>query len=345
MPSTIDETTCHITAEVCQVAGKPRKNEKRYCALLEMLRDTVYASTMSGELIHVNQSALDLFGYTREEMTGMNISNIYVDSEDMRRLQQEIEQNGSVKDYEVKLRRSNGIEMECQIISTLRLSNDNSILGYQGVIYPIAKVEKTEEERKQKTQMLMNAIRSTIEAMAATTELRDPYTAGHQRRVADLAVAIGKEMRLSKDWIEGIRMAAIVHDIDKIYVPAEILSKPGRLNEIEFALIKMHAKCGYDILKTIESPWPIAKIVLQHHMRMDGSGYPDRETAGKLMPQARILAVADVVEAVSSHRPYRIGLGIDKALEEITQHRGTLYDADAVDACRSLFIKKAYQLQ
>ena len=180
--------------------------------------------------------------------------------------------------------------------------------------------------------------------MAATTELRDPYTAGHQRRVADLAIAVSKEMGCSENDIEGIRMAAVVHDIGKIYVPAEILSKPGQLNELEFALIQMHPKCGYDILKNIESPWPIADIVLQHHMRLNGSGYPGYNGEQELMPQAKILAVADVVEAISSHRPYREGLGINKALEEISQNRGILYDVNAVDACVGLVTQKDFGL-
>ncbi len=163
--------------------------------------------------------------------------------------------------------------------------------------------------------------------------MRDPYTAGHQKRVTDLACAIAEEMSLSKEQIEGLQMAGLIHDVGKILVPAEILSKPGRLTEIDFSMIETHPKVGYDILKTIEFPYPVAQIVIQHHERMDGSGYPAGLTGKEILLEARILAVADVVEAIASHRPYRPALGQDKAIEEISQNRGVLYDPKAVDAC------------
>ncbi len=182
-----------------------------------------------------------------------------------------------------------------------------------------------------------------IEAIAQTVETRDPYTAGHQRRVADLACAIATEMKLPRDVIEGIRIAGIVHDLGKISVPAEILNKPGRLKEIEFNLIKSHPSVAYDILKTIDFPWPIAMIVLQHHERLDGSGYPAGLRAKDITIEAKVLYVADVVEAMASHRPYRPSLGIDQALEEITRNRGRLYDAKVVDFCLRLFRVKGYR--
>jgi HD-GYP domain-containing protein (c-di-GMP phosphodiesterase class II)/DNA-binding LacI/PurR family transcriptional regulator len=182
-----------------------------------------------------------------------------------------------------------------------------------------------------------------IEAIAQTVETRDPYTAGHQRRVADLACAIATEMKLSRDMIEGIRTAGIVHDLGKISVPAEILNKPGRLKEIEFNLIKSHPNVAYDILKTIDFPWPIALIVLQHHERLDGSGYPAGLHAKDIMMEAKVLCVADVVEAMASHRPYRPALGIEHALEEIIKNRGLLYDSEVVDNCLRLFRIKGYR--
>jgi putative nucleotidyltransferase with HDIG domain len=180
--------------------------------------------------------------------------------------------------------------------------------------------------------------------MAATVETRDPYTAGHQRRVADLARAIAVEMGLSSEQIEGIRMAAIVHDIGKVSVPAEILSKPTKLAEIEFHLIKGHPQSGYDILKDIDFPWPIARIVLEHHERMNGSGYPNGLTGDKTFIESRVLAVADVVEAIASHRPARPARELSAALAEITQHKETLYDPGVVDACNRLFHRRAYAL-
>ncbi len=179
--------------------------------------------------------------------------------------------------------------------------------------------------------------------MSLTVESRDPYTAGHQRRVAGLATAVAEEMSLSRDRIEGIRMAGMIHDIGKISIPAGILSKPGRITEYEFGMIKSHPQVGYDILKQIEFPWPVAQMVYQHHERIDGSGYPQGISGEEILLQAKILGVADVVEAMASHRPYRPALGIEKALEEISQNKGLLYDPDVVYACLKLFKEKRFE--
>jgi len=194
-----------------------------------------------------------------------------------------------------------------------------------------------EEKLKESFERLKRTIGETTIALTSILEKRDPYTAQHQQRVAYLACAIAQELGFSEEEIEGINVAAVLHDIGKIYVPSEILSKPGKLTESEFAIIKTHPLVACDILKKIEFPWPIAPIVLQHHERMDGSGYPHRLSDGDIVPEARILGVADVVEAMSSHRPYRAALGIDKALEEIAKNRGILYDPEVVDACIKLF--------
>jgi putative nucleotidyltransferase with HDIG domain len=180
--------------------------------------------------------------------------------------------------------------------------------------------------------------------MALTVETRDPYTAGHQRRVSNLAREIAKEMGVSKDQIQGVRMAGVIHDIGKISVPAEILSKPGKISENEFGIIKEHPNVGYNILKTVDFPWPIAQIVLQHHERIDGSGYPNGISGEDILLEARILAVADVVEAMASHRPYRAALGINVAFNEISKNHGSLYDPKVVDACLRLFKEKGYCL-
>ncbi len=332
------------TAAVNQMADNLSKKEENCYRLLELLREPAYISTLDNKVVYANHSTLGFFGCTRKVAIGMDVSDIFVDPDEWERLRRKVEHDGIVRDYEVKLCKMNKVEIDCHLTSTLHLANNDSILGYQSVIYPIVEAKWTKDKLEHNVQNMMHAMKSTIEAMAATTELRDPYTAGHQRRVADLAIAIGKEMGCSENDIEGIRMAAVVHDIGKIYVPAEILSKPGQLNGPEFALIQMHPKCGYDILKNIESPWPIADIVLQHHMRLNGSGYPDCDGEQELMPQSKILAVADVVEAISSHRPYREGLGINKALEEISQNKGILFDVNAVDACVGLITQKGFSL-
>jgi HD-GYP domain-containing protein (c-di-GMP phosphodiesterase class II) len=205
-----------------------------------------------------------------------------------------------------------------------------------------------EVKRLQGNQVLMEKLRKTlggtIQVISRAVEMKDPYTAGHQRRAADLARAIATEMGISADRTDFVRLAGTIHDIGKISVPAEILSKPTKLTDIEFGLIKAHAQAGYDILKDIEFPWPMADVILQHHERMDGSGYPQGIKGDDLLLESRILAVADVVESMASHRPYRPALGIDAALKEITKNRGTLYDPRVVDICLRLFNEKSYKL-
>jgi HD-GYP domain-containing protein (c-di-GMP phosphodiesterase class II) len=209
----------------------------------------------------------------------------------------------------------------------------------------ITERKRAEEELQRTLEKLRKTLGSTIQAMAVTVETKDPYTAGHQRRVTDLARAIATEMGLSKERTEGIRMAAVIHDIGKITVPTDILNKPGPLTDHEFGIIECHPRTGYDILKTVEFPWPIAQIIFQHHERMDGSGYPQGLAGEDILLEARVLAVADVVEAMASFRPYRPARGLDKALEEISQNRGVLYDAEAVDACLKLFTEKRFEFE
>lgn len=205
-----------------------------------------------------------------------------------------------------------------------------------------------EVRRLRENQVLMEKLRKTlggtIQVVSRAVELRDPYTAGHQRRAADLARSIATEMGLSADTADFIRIACTIHDIGKISVPAEILSKPTKLTDIEFSLIKAHAQAGYDILKNIEFPWPVADVILQHHERMDGSGYPQGIKGDDLLLESRILAVADVVESMASHRPYRPALGIDAALAEIAKNKGIRYDLEVVDVCLKLFNEKGYKM-
>ena len=200
-------------------------------------------------------------------------------------------------------------------------------------------------EQQRSAEQVRMGLEGTVQAIADLVEARDPYTAGHQQRVAQLAAAISVEMGLPEAQVRGIHLAGIIHDLGKIQTPAEILSKPGKLSAVEFSLIKEHPQTGYEILKDIEFPWPIAQIVLQHHEKLDGSGYPHGLKGSEILLEARILSVADVVEAMSSHRPYRPGLGVDAALAEIGNGRGTRYDPDVVDACVRLFKEKNYNLK
>jgi len=198
-------------------------------------------------------------------------------------------------------------------------------------------VDERTDSLQRSMKKLENAMNGIVRAIAHTVETRDPYTAGHQRRVADLAVALAQAVGFEEDMVEAVRMAALIHDLGKISVPAEILSKPSRLTVNEFNLIKEHPQVGYDILKDIEFPWEIATMVYQHHEKLDGSGYPLGISGKEILPESRVLTVADVVEAMASHRPYRPGLGIDIALEEIEKNQGRLYDPEVTAACHALF--------
>jgi len=201
---------------------------------------------------------------------------------------------------------------------------------------------RTRREHEQHTITLRQSLEQSIETIADTVEARDPYTAGHQRRVSELATAIAREMSLPEEQVNGIHLAAIIHDLGKIHVPAEILAKPGKLTDIELMLVKTHPQAGYDILKNVKFPWPIADIILQHHEKLDGSGYPQGLKGKQILLESRIMTVADVVEAISSHRPYRSALGITAALSEIERGRGSVYDPAIVDVCLILFAKKGF---
>ena len=194
-----------------------------------------------------------------------------------------------------------------------------------------------EEERIESYNRIKKTLQATVQSIALLVETKDPYTSGHQERVSQLARAIAKEMGLTKDQQDFVSTASIIHDLGKVSVPSELLSKPTKLSDLEFNLIRVHSQAGYNILKDIDFPWPVADVVLQHHERMDGSGYPQHLQGEDILLEARILAVADVVEAISSHRPYRPAMGISSALDEISKNKGILYDANVVDACLKLF--------
>jgi len=209
----------------------------------------------------------------------------------------------------------------------------------------IKKLEKKVLDLEKSKKRLQKTMEGTINTIGKIVETRDPYTAGHQKNVSQIATFIAQEMKLPQDKIEGIRIASLVHDIGKISIPSAILNKPTKLSEIEYSLIKDHSQIGYDILKSIDFPWPIAQIVLQHHERLDGSGYPQGLKGEDIIIEARIIGVVDVVEAMSSHRPYRPALGIDAALEEISKNKGILYDLEVVDICLELFKEKGFKFE
>jgi PAS domain S-box-containing protein/putative nucleotidyltransferase with HDIG domain len=209
----------------------------------------------------------------------------------------------------------------------------------------ITERKNAEEALKKSVIDLRQTLQETVNALAVTSEKRDPYTAGHQQRVSKLACSIARMLGLSDDQIEGIRVASLLHDLGKIYIPAEILSKPAKLTNMEFGIMQTHPQVGYDILKRVPFPWPVADIVLQHHERLDGCGYPSGLIGKDILYEAKVIAVSDVVEAMSSHRPYRAAVGLDLALDEICRRRGEAYDADCVDACMELFRSRNFRFE
>ncbi len=207
----------------------------------------------------------------------------------------------------------------------------------------VTELNKAKKNLQKSLYKLKRALEGTIRALMSAVEMRDPYTAGHQNGVAKLACAIAKELDFSDDQIEGLRVACLLHDIGNLNIPAEILNKPGRLSDLEYTLLKTHPQFGFEILRTISFPWPVAQMVLQHHEKLDGSGYPQGLSGDQIIREARIITVADVVEPISSHRPYRPALGIEKALDVIEEGKGTLFDPEIVNVCVKLFREKGFK--
>lgn len=298
-----------------------------------------------GRIFFANPRACEILGYAPGELDGLQVLQIVAEEDraDIAAMMRKV-LAGEVESVErniTGLRKDGGtVDIGARAVRAL-VGGRPMILG---VAQDIGERRKAQEEIERYTRRLEHAMMATVEAVSAMVELRDPYTAGHERRVGELAAALGEELGLPEKTVTGLRMTGYVHDIGKISVPAELLSKPGRLTAVEFEIIKTHPRSGYDILKGVEFPWPLPEVILQHHERLDGSGYPQGLKGEAILPEARIMAVADVVEAMSSHRPYRPGLGIERALAEIEQNRGRHYDADVVDACLRLFREKGYEL-
>ncbi len=293
---------------------------------------------------YINHSFEELTGYNREELLGTDsLTLVHNDDRETVRTKAIMNLKGHYVPlpYEYRL-----IKQNCQIMWVLERVTSIIYKGRQATVgnfMDITPRKQAEEELTKSITKLRQAMEGAVHAIAFIVDQRDPYTASHQRRVAKLACAIAQEMDLPAVKIDGIRMAASIHDIGKIYVPAEILSRPGTLTEYEHQMIREHPRIGHDILKGIEFPYPVAQIVLQHHERLDGSGYPSGLTKDGILLEARIIAVADVVEAMASHRPYRPALGINRAMKKIGSNRGILYEPAAVDACLKIFKTKSFK--
>ncbi len=314
-------------------------SEEKFKTLFNSASDAIFIHDLEGRFLEVNKVACERLGYGREQLLKMSLMDIDL-PEYALQMPERIQE----------LRKMGHIFFETALVhrdsSVLPIELSSRIIDYEGktaalsIARDITERKRAEEERKSSFERLRRALEETVNALSSAVEMRDPYTAGHQHRVTNLACAIAREMGLSKEQIEAIRIAGIIHDVGKIRVPAEILSWPGRLSDIDFNVIKTHPQVGYDIIKKIELPSSVAQIMLQHHERLDGSGYPGGLKAKDILLEAKILAVADVVEAMASHRPYRAALGIDKALEEISRNKGILYDKNVVDACCRILSKK-----
>ena len=320
------------------------ESEIKYRRIFESFEDLYYQLDKKGIIRVLSPSLYRLTGWSPDELIGKPDSYLYVQPKDREYIVAELFRRGFLRDYEVLLKKKDGTPTHASLTASILTDPDGKPRGVAGTLRDITERKQAEEERQQGFEKLRKALRATVQSIALTLEMKDPYTSGHQQRVADLAQSIATEMGLSADRQDFIRTASAIHDIGKISIPSSILSKPTKLTDLEFRLIKTHSQSGYDILKDIEFPWPVADVVLQHHERMDGSGYPHGLKGNDISLEARILAVADVVEAIAFHRPYRPSLGIAFALEEISRKKGILYDADAVDACLKLFQEKNYTM-
>ncbi len=323
-----------------------RESEAKFRSLVESSSDWIWEIDEHAIYTYASPRVYDLLGYTADEIIGKTPFDLMT-PEDAGRVKEQFDSiTGERKHFRLLENANlhkNGKVVFLETSGTPMFDAQDIFKGYRGIDRDITERKEAEKERRASAEKLEQVLLQTIGAIAATVEARDPYTAGHQQRVALLASAIATGMGLSREIIHSISLAASIHDLGKIRVPAEILSKPGRLNQIEYELVKGHSQTGYDIIKDIQFPQPIAQMVLQHHERLDGSGYPQGLKDEQILLEAKILAVADVVEAMSSHRPYRPSLGMDAALEEVTRNRGVLYDPDVVDSCIVLFAEKKFE--
>jgi PAS domain S-box-containing protein/putative nucleotidyltransferase with HDIG domain len=324
-----------------------RENEEKYRTILEDMDDVYFEVDIKGNITFVNRSTSKMSGYSKEELIGMSFKKISVPDviELVMQYFGEIFQTGKTgKPFVWSLKKRNGEQGFFEIVASLIRDKQGQPVGFKGIGRDITERRQTEAKLQQTLDSLRKAVGATIQVLVSAVEARDPYTAGHQSRVAHLACAIAEDMGLTQDKVEGIRLAGSIHDIGKLSVPAEILTRPSKLTNIEFSMIKEHSQNGYEMLKHVESSWPLAEIVYQHHERINGSGYPRNLKGDEIIIEARIMAVADVVEAMASHRPYRPSLGIDSALEEIENNKGILYEAAVANACLKLFREKGYNL-
>jgi PAS domain S-box-containing protein/putative nucleotidyltransferase with HDIG domain len=322
-----------------------RDSEELYRRLVASIPDLIIRTDLAGNIVFANEVAARLNGNGGPQaLVGRNVFDFVV-AEDRekaiaasRRMFEK-----KIGPQEIGLVFVNGTRIPFEIDGAILRNADGSPYGIVYNCRNITERKRAETDLREGLAKLRATLKASIDSLASAIEMRDPYTAGHQQRVTVLARAIAGEMGLADERVEAIEIAGIIHDIGKLYVPAEILSKPTKLTDLEYAMIKMHAQAGFTILSKIDFPWPIARIVHEHHEFINGSGYPQGLTGKDILLESKILNVADVVEAMSSHRPYRPALGIGAALDEITQKRGILFEREVVDACLRLFREKHFK--
>jgi PAS domain S-box-containing protein/putative nucleotidyltransferase with HDIG domain len=322
-----------------------RRNQQRLSLHIQQTPLAVIEWDIDYRILQWNDAAERIFGYTASEAIGQHASFIVPESirEDVERVWNDLMANRGGERSTNENVSKDGRRILCEWYNTSLVDNGGQVIGVTSLVQDVTGRQQAEASLREGLVKLRTTLKASIDSLASAIEMRDPYTAGHQERVTRLARAIAREMGLADERVEAIEIAGVIHDLGKLYIPAEILSKPTKLTDLEYAMIRMHAQAGYTILSKIDFPWPIAQIVHQHHELVNGSGYPQGLTGKDILLEAKILCVADVVEAMSSHRPYRPALGMSLALEEISQKRGILYDREVVDVCLRLFREKSFK--
>jgi len=315
-------------------------------SMIDSIPDLIFYKDNDGIYLGCNKAFENYARTTEEQMIGKTEPEIFpgIKGNFNSEKDQQLLSQGKASINQEWLNYCTGEKILVETLKTPYFGPDNKVLGLIGISRDMSERVKADKERKESSERIKKVLHQTIQAVSMAMEKRDQYTAGHQQKVAAIAVEIAKAMDLPEQQVEGIRLGSTIHDIGKIYVPAEILTRPGRITPEEFAIIKSHSKVGYEIIKDVDFPWPVAEMILQHHERRDGSGYPHGLSSDEIILEAKIISVADVVEAMASHRPYRASLGVDCALDEISQHRGSLYDAEVVDACLKIFREDGFSI-